>query len=231
VTVGDDLDLDVPGIGDQTLEKYDGVAERALGLTLGAFEGQFEFVLVEDLADAAATAARAGLDDQRVADRRGVATGVGAGLDRTTGPRCDGNADFLGENLGLDLVTQQAHRVRGWADEGDVQAGDEVGERRVLGDEAPADPYGVGPGFHECRFQHAVIEVGRTARRLTQRDRFVGQADEHGPLLGLGVQRYGADAVIVFGVELSDGSDQPYCCLASVDYCNPLEQRISLRSV
>ena len=42
---------------------------------------------------------------------------------------------------------------------------------------------------------------------------------------------YGADAVIVFGVELSDGSDQPYCCLASVDYCNPLEQRISLRSV
>ena len=43
--------------------------------------------------------------------------------------------------------------------------------------------------------------------------------------------RYGADAVIVFGVELSDGSDQPYCCLASVDYCNPLEQRISLRSV
>ena len=57
VAVGDDLNLDVAGIGDETLEEHDRVAERALGLTLGALEGEFEFVLVEDLADTAATAA------------------------------------------------------------------------------------------------------------------------------------------------------------------------------
>ena len=231
VAVGDDLDLDVASIGDEPFEEDDGVAERALGLTLGTFEGQFEFVLVEDLADTAAAAAGAGLDDQRVADRRCVTPGVGAGFDGSAGPRCDGNADLLGEDLGLDLVAEQAHRVGRRADEGDVQARDEVGERRVLGDEAPADPHRVGTGLDQRRLEDAVVEVGRAARRLAQCDRFVGLADEHGPLLRLGVQRYGADAVIVFGVELSDGSDQAYCCLASVDYCNPLEQRISLRSV
>ena len=146
---------------------------------------------------------------------------VRAGLDRSTGPRCDGDADLFGEELGLDLVAEQTHGVGGRADEGDVQAGDEVREGGVLGDEAPADPHRVGTGLHQRRLEDAVVEVRRAGRGLGQRDRLVGLPDEHGPLLRLGVQRYGADAVIVFGVELSDGSDQPYCCLASVDYCNP----------
>ena len=231
VAVGDDLDLDVAGIGDEPFEEDDGVAERALGLTLGAFEGEFEFVLVVDLADTAATTTGAGLDDQRVADGCGVTAGVGASLDRSAGPRCDGDADLLGEDLGLDLVSQQTHRIRGRADEGDVQSSDQVRERGILGDEAPADPYRVGTGLHQRGLEDVVVEVGRAGGGLGQCDGFVGLADEHGPLLGLGVQRYGSDAVIVFGVEFSDGSDQPYCCLASVDYCNPLEQRISLRSV
>ena len=38
VVVGDDLHLDVAGIGDEAFEEHDRVAERALGLALGALE-------------------------------------------------------------------------------------------------------------------------------------------------------------------------------------------------
>ena len=44
VVVGDDLDLDMAGIGDQALHEDDRVAERALGLALRALECDFELV-------------------------------------------------------------------------------------------------------------------------------------------------------------------------------------------
>ena len=42
VTVGDQLDLDVPRPGDQPLEEHDPAAERALGLVAGALVGVLE---------------------------------------------------------------------------------------------------------------------------------------------------------------------------------------------
>ena len=82
VAVGDDLDLDVAGVGDQAFEEHHRVAERALGLALRALERDVEFVGGEHLADAAAAAATAGLDDQRVADVLRVPAGVLAGRRR-----------------------------------------------------------------------------------------------------------------------------------------------------
>ena len=64
----------------------------------------------------------------------------------------------------------------------------QVGERRVLGDEAPADPDGVGAGRDERPLEHRQVEVGARGGRA-ERVGDVGLAHEHGRVLGLGVER------------------------------------------
>ena len=226
VRVRDDLDLDVAGLGDKTLEEDDGVTERALGFTLGALERELEFVLGEDLADAATAAAAAGLDDERVADGLGVPARVGAGVDGAARPRGDGDADLLGEQLGLDLVTEQSHGVRGGADERDAELSAQFREARVLGDEAPADPHRVGLGRDERTLEHAVVQVCRPGGGLVQHDGLVGLSHEQCATLGFGVQRYRADVVVVLGVQLAYSLDQAYCRLAAVDYRDPFEHQL-----
>ena len=44
--VGDHLDLDVPGAGDQALQEHDAAAERARGLLAGALVGVGQLGLV-----------------------------------------------------------------------------------------------------------------------------------------------------------------------------------------
>ena len=103
-----------------------------------------ELVDVVDPADAAPAAAGGGLDHQRVADALGVLARLLDRLDRAVAPRRDRHAGLLGHQLGLDLVAQLAHDVAGRADEDEAHLLDHVGERGVLGDEAPAGPDGVG---------------------------------------------------------------------------------------
>ena len=147
------------GVGDQALQEHDRVAERALGLALRALECDFELIRGEHLADAAATAPTTGFDDQRVADGLRVPAGVLAGLDGATAPRCERNAHLLGQQFGLDLVAQGAHRGRRRPDEGELQSRAELGEGNVFGDEPPAHPHRVGLGFQQSAFELGVIEV------------------------------------------------------------------------
>ena len=79
-------------------------------------------------------------------------------------------------------------------DEGDADPVAQLGERRVLGDEAPADPGGVGAGLDQRPLQHREVEVG-TRRGRTEVVREVGLAHEHGGALALGVQRDDLDRV------------------------------------
>ena len=72
------------------------------------------------------------------------------GLDRAAAPRRDRHADLLGDQLRADLVAEPAHRLRAGPDEGDADLLAQLRERRVLGDEAPADPGGVGAGLDQC---------------------------------------------------------------------------------
>ena len=59
-------------------------------------------------------------------------------------PRRHRHPGLLGEHLGLDLGAQQAHRLGRRPDEGHAETGAELGERRVLRHEPPADPRRVG---------------------------------------------------------------------------------------
>ena len=68
VTVGDDLDLDMPGLGHVLLDVDGGVAEGRAGGVGGGGEGGNQVVLALHDLHADAAAAPAGLDDHRKPD-------------------------------------------------------------------------------------------------------------------------------------------------------------------
>jgi len=214
----------VPGPRDQLLEEHDPRPERALGLVAGALVGVGEFVGGGDLADAAAAAAGRRLEHQRVADALGRGEGILEAVDPAPAPRGDGHPDLLGDELAADLVAQPSHRLAGRPDERDAQRGHEVGERGVLGDEAPADPHGVRARLGQHAGQQVVVQV-RPLRRRPERVRLVGLTREHGRALGVRVERDRGDrgGVRMFGVQVSYGVDEPHGGLSAVDDRDALE--------
>ena len=143
VVVGDYLDLDVAGRGQQLLDEHRVVAEGLPGLGLGRPDRPVEILGHVDPPDAAPAPTRRRLDHHGVAEPGGLAVG---GLDRahrSTAPRCDGDADGVGDALGGDLVPGAAHGFGGRADEADAEAFAKLCERGLLGDETPAHPGGV----------------------------------------------------------------------------------------
>ena len=214
--VGDHLDLDVPGAGDQALQEHDAAAERPRRLLAGALVRVGELGLVRDHADAAPAAARGRLQHQRVADLGRRRQGGVQGLDRTAAPRRDRHADLLGDQLRADLVAELAHGLRARPDEGDPDLLAQLRERRVLGDEAPADPRGVGPGLHQRALQHRQVEV-RARGRGTEVVGDVRLADERGGAVDVGVQGDGLDRRPGLRGQLPDGVDEPHRGLTTVD--------------
>ncbi len=173
--------------------------------------------------DAATAAAGGGLEHQRVAERLGLGQRRAQVLDRPLAPRRDRHADLLGQQLGTDLVAQGPHRRRARADEGDAQPLAQLGEVRVLGDEAPAHPGGVGTGVDQRPFEHRVVQV-RPGRGRTQRVAQVGLPDELGRALAVGVEGHRLD-LLAGGVELADGVDEAHRGLTTVDDGNAPEHR------
>src|SRR5262249_791732 len=68
--VAEDLDLDVPGVGDEPLQEYGAVAERGGGLALRAADRLGQFRGAGDQPHTAATAAKGRLDQQPEANGR-----------------------------------------------------------------------------------------------------------------------------------------------------------------
>jgi hypothetical protein len=216
LAVGDHLDLDVPGTGDQALQEHHAAAERPRGLLPGALVGVGELGLARDLADAAPAAARGRLQHQRVADPRRRRQGVVQGPDRAAAPRRDRHADLLGDQLRADLVAELAHGLRARPDEGDPGLLAQLRERRVLGDEAPADPRGVGPGLRQRALQRLQVEVGARGRGAEVVGD-VGLAHERGGAVDVGVQGDGLDPCPGLRGQIPDGVDEPHGGLPTVD--------------
>ena len=183
VLVGDDLHLDVPPALHQLLEEDHRVGEGAQCLGLGSFEGVRQLPCGPDDADAAAAAATSCLDDQRIADRGRVAAGVLQVLDGSAAPRRHGDAGLLGQELGLDLVTQATHRLRRRPDEHHREARAQLRERGVLCHEPPADPGCVGPAHAQRPGQLGVVEIRAAAADVSKYDGLVGSSHEPCPTL------------------------------------------------
>jgi hypothetical protein len=228
VPVGHQLHLDVAGGADEALHQHARVAERLLRLGAGALEGGLELVGGVDAAHAPPAAAGRGLDHEREAELLAVAHGLLDALDRPAAPGRHRHARLLGEPLALDLVAERAHDVRVGADEDDPEALAQLGERRVLGHEAPPDPGRVGARLDERALEALVVEIG--AQRLavgilagggTEAVVLVGLAHEQRVALGLGEQRDHRDRVVALLVELADGVDGAHRRLAAVDDGEP----------
>ncbi|OAP23441.1 hypothetical protein A4R44_05639 [Amycolatopsis sp. M39] len=227
LAVGDHLDLDVPRAGDQALQEHDAAAERAQRFLAGALVGLGEIARRLDLADAAPAAARGGLEHQRVADLVARGEGFFEGRDLAAAPRSDRDADLLGDQLRADLVAELAHRVGAGADEGDADLLAQLRERRVLGDEAPADPRGVGLGLDQCLLQFGEVEVGPRGGGA-ERVRDVGFADESRGGVRVRVERDRLDPSPGLGGRVPDGVDQPHRGLSAVDDGDAIEHGQSL---
>ena len=179
------------------LDEHRVVAEGLPGLGLGRTERPVEILGHVDPPDAAPAPTRRRLDHHGVAEPGGLAVG---GLDRahrSTAPRCDGDADGVGDALGGDLVPGAAHGFGCRADEADAEALAKLRERGLLGDETPAHPGGVSLGAQQRLLQPVEVEVRAldlSVARVDERRRpqpvpFVGFPHEHGLLIRVGVQR------------------------------------------
>jgi hypothetical protein len=214
----------VPGAGDEALEEHGAAAERAQCLRPGALERLGEVGGGSDDADSPPAAAGGGLEHERVADALRRRERVIEGRDGAPAPRRDGDADLLGDQLRADLVAQLAHRVRVRPDEGDADLLAQLGEHGVLGDEAPADPRGVGPGLEQGPFEHRVVEV-RPGRRGPEGVGQVGLPDERGGAVRVGVEGDRLDPGTCLRGQVPDGVDQPHRGLPAVDDGDSTEHR------
>ena len=228
VPVSDQLDLDVPGAGDQALQEDRAVAERPKRLVAGALEGVLQVVGRGHHPDAAAATPRGRLEHQRVADLVRAGQRALEGVDRAAAPGCHRDADLLGEQLRADLVAQPAHGLGARADEGDAQTLAQVHEGGVLGHEAPTRPHRVGAGLGQGALQHGQVEV-RPGRGRTQVVGQVGLADEHRPGLARRVQGDRLDAALAGCVDVSHGVNQAHRRLTTVRDRNAREHLQHLR--
>ena len=220
VGVGDELHLDVAGIGHDALHEHGRVAEGLQSLGAGTSEGLGQCVVDLDPPDPTAAPSRRRLDHQRIPHRGGVATGLVDRLDGSAAPWRDRDLGVLGQQLGCDLVAETAHDVRTRADEDDAEPLAQLCELRTLGHEPPPDPRRVSPRRDQRPLQGVQVEVGasRVGRpAVVDAHRLVGLAHEHRGLFGPRVQRDRPDVDAVFVAQLPHHVDQPHRRLAAVD--------------
>ena len=117
---------------------------------------------------AAPAAARRRLDDHRIADLVGDPQRLGLVLDRALGAGHAGDAEPRRGALGLDLVAHQADVLGLRADEGDLVLVEDIGEARVLRQEAVAGMNGVGAGDLAGGDERGNVEIAVLARRAAR---------------------------------------------------------------
>ena len=219
VGVGQELDLDVPGPVDELLEIDAGVLEGGLGLVAGGLEGADEALFLAADAHPPAAAAGRGLDQDGVADGPGQAGRLGVAGDGAVGAGDAGDLGGGGDQLGLGLQAHPADRLVGGADELEVAAPADLGEMRVLAQEAVAGMDRLDVGHLGRGDQAGDVQVAVGARGLADADGPVGQREVRGVAVGLGVDGDDLDA------QLLAGSDDPESDLAAVGHQDPLEHR------
>jgi hypothetical protein len=192
VAVADDLDLDVARVDHEPLQEHRAVTERGRGLPARALDGLGEGRGVVHHPHTPAAAPERGLHQHREPESRCDMGEIGLRRDDRAGQHR--HAGLLHQRLGLQLGAHRGDRVRGRAHERQPRLGAGAGEAGVLGQEAVAGVHGVGPGRPGRRDQQVGAEVGVGRGRAGQPHRLVGEPDERGVGVGVGVHGDGGDA-------------------------------------
>ena len=179
IAVAEHLEFDVARVGEIFLHVDGVVAERRAGLGRRLAHQAFELVVGLDDLHSAPAAARRGLDQDRIADLLGELVRLGDAGQRAGGAGDQREAELGGGPLGLDLVAHDPDMLGLRADPDDAVAFDDLGELRVLGQEAVAGVDRVGVDDLGGRDDVRDVEVGFGRWRRADAHRLVGEAHVH----------------------------------------------------
>mmetsp|Transcript_41879 Transcript_41879/g.72734 ORF Transcript_41879/g.72734 Transcript_41879/m.72734 type:complete len:797 (+) Transcript_41879:128-2518(+) len=134
--IGDDLDLDVVGVLDESLDQHAVIAEGALGLGLTQSKALSGLLVVVRHTHALASTASRSLQHHRVAHLVGKGDRMVLVSDLALVAGDDEASGVLGDLLGRQLVTHSMHGATGGTDEGQTSRFNHVHELGILGQEA-----------------------------------------------------------------------------------------------
>ena len=204
VLVGQALGLDVARLVEELLHQALTASEGADRLADGGVEGVGDLLDRAGDLEAAAAAAVDGLDGDReavVLRERHDLVGV---LDRVLGAGGQRSVRPLRDVLGLRLVAEVLDRLRRRADPHQPGVDHGLGEVGVLGEEAVAGVHRVGAGLLRGGDDLLDVEVGVGGGGAAERVGLVGEPDEHGVAVRVGVHRDAADAGVLAGADDTD---------------------------
>jgi hypothetical protein len=175
VRVAQYLDLDVPRMFQEFLEIEVGIGEGTACFGAGDRKRIGQLGLASHHAHAAATAAARGLDDDRVADRRGhPADSLRIVRQGTLGAGNAGNAGGVHSPLGGDLVAHGADGSGTGTNEDEAAGFRPLGKGGVLGEKAVARMDRLGAGGFGGEKQGGRVEVAARRRGWPDAHRFIG---------------------------------------------------------
>ncbi len=206
ISVTEDLDFDVFGALDVSLEEDCRVAEGVFRFRAGFGEETGELGRFLDDTHAATAATEGGLDDEREADFVGDGEGfVGIG-DGILGAGKGGDVELVGERTGCGLVAHVVQKIGGGADEGDAFAFAGAGEVGVFREKAVARvDHGHALGLREFHDAFVIEVCADGSFRGIELVGFVGFEAVDGETIFLGENGNGAESEFGGCAENTDG--------------------------
>ena len=217
VLVGENLDLDVPGPQDESLEEQGVVAERRRGLTAGTAKSLGQIGRILDQTHSLATAACRRLDQHRVADVLGRCDQFFVGQIRARDTRDHRHVERGNRVLRGDLVAHHLDSPLGGAEEGDSGSRACSRERRVLRQEAVTGVNTLSTGGLGSVDDLVDDEVAFTRRGRSDVDGSVGLADVASIRVGVAVDGDAANS------QLTQRADHANRDLTAVGHENSID--------
>jgi len=199
VHVGKDLDLDVVRLVEVLLEVDGVVAEARHGFALRGAPGGVEVGHLFHAPHALAAAAAGGLEHDGEADLLGEGLGLVEGLEGRGGAGHDRHVGLHHVRAGAGLFAHGFHRGGRRADEGDAGGVAGAHEGCVLGEEAVAGVDRIGAGFLCGVEDGLLVEVALARRWRPDAEGLVGPAHVEGGAVGFGVDGDGGKAELAAG--------------------------------
>ena len=153
---------------------------------------------------AAPAAAGNGLDHDRVADAFGHGQGVLLVFHRAFRTRRGLDAGFFGEGAAGRLVFQRVHGAGTGANKPDVAVLANIGEMRVLRQEAVTGMDRIHVGYFRRADDAVNPQVTVAARPRADADGFIGHLHVHGINVHFGINRHRADVHFLAGANDAD---------------------------
>ena len=184
----------MPGVLYELLDQHPIVAERRLGLALGADDGRCQFGRRVDDAHAAPASAGRRLDQHRKADPVGGPGQRRLVLGLAVITRYQRHAGLFHQHLGAGLRTHRRHHAGGRTDE--HQSGISTGPRKfgIFRQKAIAGMHGLGAGLSRGVDQSGDVEIAVARPCRPQQHGLVGGSNVHGVAVSLGIDRDRAQA-------------------------------------